>query len=474
MQIDPRPRGVTSPDPVQGPRLSRRRLLRVGLGAGLLAAGTPLLPGCVRPQQAAGPAAGPSGTAAGAGDGGQEGAVRPVALRHDIAIGPTFEPYVAYFNEQYDIELTTAYAPTDYFGTTVAQLAGGSVDYDVMLTSVTDVQAWYRNGWTRALDDFPGVDEILAEIPEEILAEHRAPDGTLIALPYYRGNELFCSNARHLEEAGLAYPETWDDFVTACQGLRSAGVVDTPYSPFWTSEATLLWYSFTAELFSDGAPAPFDGALRPTFTTDPATVRTLERWRTLYADGLVPADVFTTSIGDTVNVFGGGRSSFTMRYGAQLVGWADPEQSSAAPDVRNGLIPGSTHETINWGAMWTMAAASPVPDDAWELMRYLSWQDTAGEYHVPKRCIAIDLGLLTPYEEVNEDPEVRAAWSQWADVDTLLEQLQRSRSRGSIETQVWYADFLDTFQPILQDVIRGDREIDSGLDEVADFVAEQA
>ena len=45
---------------------------------------------------------------------------------------------------------------------------------------------------------------------------------------------------------------------------------------------------------------------------------TLERWKTLLSEQLVPQDVFTTDYGGTANIFAGAQSAFIIRYGPQL------------------------------------------------------------------------------------------------------------------------------------------------------------
>jgi ABC-type glycerol-3-phosphate transport system substrate-binding protein len=148
-----------------------------------------------------------------------------LTMHHDAAVGPLFQPYVDDFNERCGpLSLDTSYGTTDYAGTTNTQLAGGGVDYDVLFTDPGHSQRWYDNGWIAKLDDFPGAGELSESWLPGLLAEYQAEDGSLIALPYYRGIEPFLYDAEHLERIGAQPPRTWDEFVEQCRELKSAGV----------------------------------------------------------------------------------------------------------------------------------------------------------------------------------------------------------------------------------------------------------
>ncbi len=395
-----------------------------------------------------------------------------LALRHDVAVGPLLEPYVQDFNNRYPYELGTSYPPQDYIATTQTQFAGGSVDFDVLFADEGLTQRWYDNGWIRKIDDLPEFAEVMAEIPADLQPTLQVADGSTVALPYYRGFEIFVYNAAHLDQIGATPPKTWDEFVETCRKLKTDGVSETPFSPFWTADFGMIWYEFMSEMMSETTNPMFGDDLSPAFATDPVATSTLQRWQTLYNEELVPQDIFTTPYGDIVNIFGGGRSTFTQRYAPQLVGWKDPEQSTVADQVRNVVSPGATGATINFGANWVMAAATEHPNEAFELMKYFAWKDIDGDYYFAKNFLA-GLGLSSPYEAVNNDPAIKEAWSAWADIDQLNGQLSRSRSLGLAVNQVWYRDLTDMGIPLVQDMARGAKDIAEGLEEIAAFVTEK-
>lgn len=439
-------------------RFNRRRLFKATAG-GVIAAGPlgALLAAC-----------------GGGGSGGSEKLTRPLAMHHDAAVGPLFEPYVKYFNENYaPLKLETSYVAQDYFGATNQQLAGGSVDYDVLFADEGYLDSWAQNGWIRKIDDFPKTSDLFANMQPGVEDNLRDEDGTLVALPYFRGTEIFVYNQEHLGKVGAKPPATWEEFVDVARELKSKGIANTPYSPYWIKYAFLIWHQLAAEVASDGAGPLFGDTSSPDFADDPVVHSTLKRWQTMYDEGLVPKDVFTTDYGGITNIFAGGKSSFSMRYQAQVVGWKDPKQSRVAEAITNMLIPGQTHQTHSFGAYWFMAASTPEPDKAWTLMNYLGGAGKDDDYYVPKNLIDIGLGLSSGYAPVDDDPAVTDAWAKWADVDTLKEQLGNAVSLGPTVNKSWYPKFAETASGTLQEIALGKKSVEGGLKELADFVKSQ-
>lgn len=444
------------------PGISRRQVLQRGGGAllGTTALGA-LLSAC---------GDGDGGTATTGGGAAAEKLSRPLRMHHDAALGPAFEPYVKHFNSVYaPVRLSTSYVTQDYVGTTQAQLAGGSVDYDVLFVDEGYAQKWYDAGWIRSLEDVDALKDVPDQFQPGVVDSLRATDGTLMAMPYYRRVELFILNRDHLSRIGAEPAATWDEFVAQCRELKAKGIVDTPYSPFWNQEFSMIWYTLAAEAISDGAGPLFADDGTPQFQDDDAVHRTIARWQRLYEEGLVPKDSFTTSYANTANVFAGGKSSFTIRYSLQLKGFRDPRQSKVADAATNALMPGSRRASLSGMAYWVMAKSTPAPQTAGELVRYLANKEKGGDYYVPKKLIATDLSLQTPYAAVNGDPQVQRSWAAFADAKALGQQIENSVGLGPAVNQGWYGGFLEAASGQIQDAVRGKTSTQDALAAAADY-----
>ncbi|MDL4774353.1 ABC transporter substrate-binding protein [Actinomadura xylanilytica] len=404
----------------------------------------------------------------------RSGPVTELNMHHDAAVGPLFAPYVEYFNAHYKpLKLGTSYVAQDYLTVTNQQLAGGNVSYDVLSADEGYLESWSKNRWITSLDDLPGIGGLLADMNPGVADSLRSPDGKLYALPYFQGAELFAVNTEHLQKIGAGPPATWEEFLEQARELKAKGVSAVPYSPYWIKYAFLAWHQFAAECASEGGGDLFGQDAAPNLKGNAVARATLERWRTLYSEGLVPKDLLTTDYGGITNIFGGGKSSFSLRYQAQIVGWRDPEQSRAAKSIKNVLIPGRTRQTHGFGAHWMLSYAIRSREHAATAMSYLGGPGRDGSYHVPKNLVAIALGLSSGYKSVDRDPAVLASWAKWADVDALTEQLAKAVPLGPVTNKKWYPKFGDMACATLQEVVLGKKSPDEGLTEMSDFVAEQ-
>lgn len=437
-------------------RVSRRSFLRGTTSLGVLAGlgGAGLLTACSSSD-----------------DGGSPNELQ---MHHDAAVGPLFKPYVDYFNTHYaPLHLGTSYVAQDYLTVTNQQLAGGNASYDALFADEGYLESWSKNQWVRSLKDLPGLDKLVANMNPGVADSLKGPDGDIYALPYFQGAELFVVNTDHLEEIDASAPTSWDEFLDQARELKAKGVSQTPYSPYWIKYAFLMWHQFAAETASEGGGDLFSADGKPNLVGNPVARATLERWRTLYSEGLVPKDLFTTDYGGVTNIFGGGKSSFSMRYQAQVVGWRDPKQSPAAKAVKNVLIPGKTRQTHSFGAYWMLSYATEGNENAGTLIDYLGGAGKDGAYHVPKNLVATALGLSSGYKSVDADPAVLKSWAKWADVDALTGQLAKTVSLGAVTTKTWYPKFADLACATLQEVVLGKKSPDQGLKELSDFAASQ-
>lgn len=447
-----------SPDPSLPSRPSRRAVLNAAAAIGGLG-GAGLLGGC---------ATGGSGSSpSGKGDG-------RLSMHHDAAVGPLFAPFVAYFNKHYaPLKLSTNYVPQDYATVTNQQLAGGNVDYDILYSDEGFLDGWSKNNWITDIDGREGLDSLVSGMSKGVADACKGPDGKMFALPYFQGCELFVVNQAHLDKIKAKPPTTWEEFVSQADELKSKRIVSTPYSPYWMKTYMMMWHQFATECASEGGGELFDAKGKALFLDNDAARSTLKRWKTLYAKGLVPKDIFTTDYGSVTNIFGGGKSAFSMRYQAQLVGWKNKKDSPAADDITNVPMPGSTHETSAFGSYWMMAAGTPNKDEAWTVMDYLGGAGKDGSFHVPKELVAKGLGLQTGYTAVDNDPAVLKAWGKWSDIDALKDQLKKVVYRGPVTTRTWYPKFGDMASATLQEIVRGSTSIDEGLKQMTDFVEKQ-
>jgi len=369
------------------------------------------------------------------------------------------EENVNTFMDLYDEEVNYELVPGEYHAVVETKLIGGQ-HIDMMYSEEDRLVRWYRANWVRDIEDLPGVAEIKEGMYDVNVHNMSLPNGRLGGLPYYTGFNSFVANQRHLDEAGLEPPATWEEFLDQCRKLKADGIATYPYVSAWQREWPSLSWSLFAIWYSEGAKV-FDENNDPVF--DEPFRRVLEMHRTMYEEGLVPPDIFTLDQ-EGVPAFASGNHTYMVVHEYDQKVFNDPDLSQIAGACNNYLMPGATRSTFIWTALYLMSK-NPV-DEArvWDLMQFFGGKAKDGKYHVAERW-ALDFGLGTPHKEVIESPEVQESFSQWKDMEVATTQQETATTRDVAKT-MWFPEWDWYMMGEAQDYIRGEQSTDELIEKL--------
>jgi multiple sugar transport system substrate-binding protein len=325
---------------------------------------------------------------------------------------------------------------------------------------------WWRAKWVRDIDDIPAVPAIKATMFEANVRDLSLPNGKLGGLPYYSGFNSFVFNAKHLEAAKLQPPATWGEFLDHCRKLKKDGVSDAPYNSAWGQKWPELSWSIFSCWYAEGAPV-FNEAFD--LVPDEAFKTVLETHRTLYKEQLVTPDIMTLP-DEGVPSYATGRHTFMILHDYDQKVANDPKLSKAAGKVKNALMPGKTHSTFAWTAVYMMGKQPVDVDRAWSLVRFFGGKAKDGQYHVIKRW-ALEFGLGSGYKEVMADPEIVASFSQWRDTAISQKQLELATAR-KVAKNIWFPEWDLFMMQRVQDYIRGSGSTDQLADDLSKKVVD--
>jgi multiple sugar transport system substrate-binding protein len=372
---------------------------------------------------------------------------------------------VEIFKKLYDENVNYELVPGEYHAVAETKLLGGQ-HVDMMYSEEDRIVRWNKAGWSRTLEGLPGIDEIKSRIFPVSIRNMSLPDGQLGGLPYYTGFNSFVVNQKHLDAARIQPPTTWEELLDQCRKLKKDKIADYPYISAWGRQWASLSWSLFSIWFSEGAKV-FDEKFEPQFNED--FKRVLELHRTIYADQLIPQDVFT-HLGESVPNFATGQHTYMVVHDYDQKVFNTPGTSQIAGAARNVIMPGKTRSTFTWTAVYQMGAQPIDETRVWNLMQFFGGKAKDGQYHVAKRW-ALEFGLGTPYKDLLADPEVVAAFSKWKDMAVAARQLDTATTRD-VAKAMWFPEWDWYMMGEVQDYVRGQGSVDELIDKLAAKVAE--
>lgn len=250
-----------------------------------------------------------------------------------------------------------------------------------MALVVTDWLAEARE--TGALADLAGLLREAANLgyPDawtESLLRHQRFGDAVLGLPFHDGPECLVYRTDLLAEAGLAPPQTWDEFRRAARKLSEPGARRWGAVLAGFPDGHNPVYDFCVQLWSRGGEV-FDGAGRARLT-GPEAAAALEFLRELVRDrkAMHPDSPRLDSVA-AGEAFARGEAAMTINW----FGFAVLAQTAADSRVRGRVsvapipmgAPGGAGVTLN--VYWVIAAAagSPHPETAFGFMRHCAGPD---------------------------------------------------------------------------------------------------
>lgn len=290
-------------------------------------------------------------------------------------------------------------------------------------------------------------------------------DGKLYGLPYYtsvRGTMMI--NKVLAEKAGISELQltTWDDFYDLVRELKRDGVTEFPLLHHWFGTIWATTWQFLWECQNRGIQLfDFEDDYRPLFDENHESVKVLETWQTLFAEGVHPESSFNMQEGDFVDAFATGDFVFSPQQTYDGKRFNDPARSQIA-----GMVDWATPPVGQpWGKFemggYVLPKRERTDQQLARVYRHNSfygYRDINDELFVAKRW-AIEKALNSGYRSILEDADVLASYQEWMpggerqfnDMKTYFDQVQWDPFYHS----PWFLEFLLLGKAELEPAILG-------------------
>ncbi len=270
-----------------------------------------------------------------------------------------------------------------YFNKLTTTLLAGGSDYDVMYAMTDNIPEWVAAETLQPLDVFFNDSNVVGDI---FSLENLSPtidtlsvDGVPAGFPSEGDTAWLFYRKDLLEAAGLEVPQTWDEFLTAAQTLRT----DDVYGAVIGAKPDEAVWDFMHYLFGFGG-----GILDENYNVivnNEAGVAALSFYAGLATEyNLVPPDVVTYGYNEILTTLQEGKAALGIEWMAATQDLQNCELSPAVcidgePQLHYALVPGIAMEdgTIQrgqgasqWG--WVIPAAAENKTEAYKFIEWLT------------------------------------------------------------------------------------------------------
>jgi len=339
----------------------------------------------------------------------------------------------------------------------VQDFAAGTVDYDICWDHSSFFSQYVKADGLEPLDNHFSTEELADFIPGILNAGKK--DGKLWVIP--RHFDISCNHFRTdlVDKA----PETWDEF----KALAIQVTNDNPgiFGTQFAGKEEALSGRFYEVLIAEGGQL-LDDNFMPAFNS-PAGVKTASMFADLYAAGAMPPDMTNFLWEDVAQQWVSGLVAMYTEWYGWYGYFQDPEASQVAGKFDIARQPkgdGGIHSGWAGHHGFSITKISKEKDMAASLIKHLT--------SVEGNEMEAGLGILVSRQSVWDKIIKEAEGSEDPLAKKRLE-LALLQAQEDFRSPPLIAEWLplsNIFYPIMQQIILGDTDPQSGLDEAADKV----
>jgi multiple sugar transport system substrate-binding protein len=343
------------------------------------------------------------------------------------------ELFAAFEAENPDVDIEITEIPTDGFTSKLtAAISSGTVPDMVYLNTQSQAAMFATGGFAQVPDGLVSEDDFFPSLSEAAMYGDAS-----YAVPWYAFANVFQFRSDLAADAGVAAPETWEEWPDFADALAKTGV-DQPigfavtYDRFTAQDLGVLAAQNGGGLLSDD---------RKTWTIDtPENVEALEYWASFFRHGHASPDGPTFL--DQVPMLSSGDLG-ALSTGPWYSGWLDDANGAGWSDEHLGIaaVPAGTdgNATSIGGGSLSVLREAQNPDAAWKLIRWMAEPQTQADWYaifgnLPASESAWDLLDSVPELDVQREalrtgilpPQV----STWEQVGKLIGAEMEDVARG--------------------------------------------
>ena len=374
--------------------------------------------------------------------------------------------HLSAFEAKYGIKVGYNNAPWAQYRETMITKFVGKAPLDVLWVSDTWLPEWADAGWLVPVDGYPELMKYNADA-SEFCTQSMMYKGHQYGLTYYTDYMAFFYDEDKLKKAGIAAPPaTWDEVVEQSLKIKKAGLSDYPLMLSMARETWLIEF-MSALVFSHGGRF-VDDAGNAVMADPKRGARSALQWVVDAVNKHKIVSPACVEMGELngLKAFSSGNHAFALigRYRIRTLN--DPQQSQIAGRVKQALMPagpGGSHATVGWMRFYGMTpqalASKARTGNAVKLIEWFGGK-ADGKYQFQK-LMFLDVGSGFGVKPLFQDPDIRAAYQKYADIDMVEKQQALARKKDVVSR--WFGEWDEQNDTAWQSAIVGKASVDDAL-----------
>ena len=354
-------------------------------------------------------------------------------------------------------------------------------ELDVLYANPSQAGRYFDGGWIMPAEALSNIDEIKADMYPNIL-DAWTYKGQLLGLSYFVSTRgVMHVNLKKYYELGFTdadFPANWDALYDQLYEMRDKGL-EQPFLPHWINEWYGISWAFDFEVMNRGGQVAHPDNHAPLLTTDAdgAAYKTLEDWKRIWNDGLVPEEVLTYNESSYIDAYASGRYVFSPQQLYDLETFNREDRSQIAGHA--SLLP---YQGQSWGlldsAVYLMTSRERGDAHTDDVKRFASWygyQDQTGNVFVGNRWM-LESMLFSGYKSVMESDaaaeRMKNALAREQDIAAVLEVYAATPYPKGIWSVVWAEEFNSWLKETLQEFLQDDGDIVETIEAINEEIAD--
>jgi multiple sugar transport system substrate-binding protein len=373
--------------------------------------------------------------------------------------------HIAAFEAKTGINVAYSNSPWAQYRETMITKFVGKAPIDTLWVSDSWLPEWAEAGWILPVDQYKELTD--NSDVDKFCVDSMTYKGKQYGITYYTDYMAFIYNAEMLAKAGIKTPpESWAEVVDQAKIIRDKGLSQWPVLVSMAQESWLIEF-MTAMVYSNGGDFVDDKG--NSVMQDPANgaVPAL-KW---LVDAVQTHKILSPSCVETgelavLKAFSSGDHAFGLIPKYRLRTLNDPAQSKIAGNAKITLMPNGekgSHATVGWMRFYGMTPrAQADAKRAADTVKLMAWfGGKANDEYKFQKMLFKDVGSGFGVKSLFNDPEIRAAYASYGDVDLISQQQSLARKKDVVTP--WFGEWNDTNGTAWQQAIMGKITVEQAL-----------